>query len=97
MAAGPLPHRGRNDVALLSVQGLYDQIPVGRALSLVLPSFCRVSEHSSCVRDRQLPVEWDADTPVGMYFIGRLVWTLWCVMLSGGTCMGCVRVFRILL
>ena len=28
-----------------------------------------------------------ADTPVGMYFIGRMVWTLWCVMLSGGTCM----------
>ena len=57
MAAGPLPHRGRNDVALLSSQGLYDQVPVGRALSLVLPSFCRVSVHSRYVRDRQLPVE----------------------------------------
>ena len=63
MAAGPLPHRGRNDVALLSSQGLYDQVPVGRALSLVLPSFCRVSDHSRCVRDRQLPVEWGCGHP----------------------------------
>ena len=63
MAAGPLPHRGRNDVALLSIQGLYDQISVGRALSLVLPSFGRVSVHSRYVRDRQHSVERGCEHP----------------------------------
>ena len=88
MAAGPLPHRGRNDVALLSVQGLCGQISVGRALSLVLPSFCRVSEHSRCVRDRQLPVEWGCGHPC-WYVLHRTFGVdsvLCCGLLWCGTC-----------